>query len=94
VGDHLRQLDRKPKMFRHGCGPAFVGYASMWPLEAGVDFDRVEQGCIALEVRAFSGELGSMLSPDAPPSRTEMDIVTRGFVWNIGVQHPSLCSIT
>jgi hypothetical protein len=56
VRDGLRNLDGKPEIRRRAGGPALPGFTHVGPVEAGVDFDAVENGRAALQVRSFGRE--------------------------------------
>lgn len=75
VCDGLRNLHGKPEISRRAGGPAFPGFTHVGPVEAGVDFDAVENGRAALQVRSFGREGSGVLFGECPAGSANAEIL-------------------
>ena len=69
--DRLGCLHGELEIRRDACGPTLVGSSSMRPVEAAVDFHRIEAASIAFKMRAFARKLRSVLRWDSPSSGSD-----------------------
>src|SRR5436190_1116359 len=61
-------------------------------VKAGVDLDAVEECGVSLQVRTDVGESLRVLAADCPARAADTYSHWRRYMWNIDVQHPTLCS--
>jgi len=65
---------------------------TVWPVEARIYLDGIEQRGVSLQVGADVGESMGVLASDCPAGAADTYFRRLRSVWNIDVQHPTLCS--
>jgi len=73
VRDLLRHLHGEAEVFWRGGGPALPGFQHVRAVEAGVDFNAGETGCVAFEVGTFCRKVVRVLFGERPAGGADAD---------------------